>query len=51
VLVAHRQKPLCLDNADTDCRQKLWKKVHLSQTIEEDRVAEGMANGSTDDPT
>lgn len=32
--------PICLDNTDTDCRQKIRKKVHLSQTVEEDRVAE-----------
>lgn len=40
MLVPHRQTPICLDNTDTDCRQKLWKKVHSSQTIEEDQVTE-----------
>lgn len=39
MLLSHRQAPFCLDSTDTDCREKLWKKIHLGQTFEEDRAA------------
>lgn len=40
MLLSHRQVPICLDSTDTECKQKLWKKIHFGQIIEEDRAAE-----------